>query len=64
MSEPRTLAALLHLTRHRAGLSQRALAAMLGCSHVNVGAIERGQRKWVQVDFVNRWLAATAKGVR
>lgn len=57
-----TLGALLRARRLAAGLSQRKLAALLGCSHVTVCKYELGKIARVQRVVVDKWLEATAEG--
>ncbi|MCW2573375.1 MAG: putative Xre family DNA-binding protein [Frankiales bacterium] len=52
--------ALVRTARHRAGLSQRELAARAGTSQSAIAAVESG-RKQPSVATLNRWLEATGQ---
>lgn len=59
-----TLGAMLLARRRAAGLSQRRLAALIGCSHPAVCKYERGKVKHATVALLDKWVEVTAKGVR
>lgn len=54
----------LRQTRHRAGLSQRAIARALGCSAATISRVERGRVRCVTVAHLSRHAAVVGLALR